>query len=339
MKVGLIGHLGENQKCYDGQTIKTREIKNYLSKFFKVSYFDTAKHSKNIIKVFKATKHLLKNNEVVIVMCANRGYQVITPIMMFLNKFYHRKLIEIVIGGTRYQLFNKHHHLAKLAKQYQTIYVETNLMKHEYQKIGFNNVAVLPNVKNLKVGKYHSVKDKIKLCVFSRIIKEKGIEEATSAVVKANKLLNKEVFSLDIYGDIDKHYQETFNQILLSAPHYIKYQGKVAYQKAVSVLNKYDLMLFLTYYHNEGFAGTIIDAFYAGLPVIATKWNSNEEIIKDTINGLLVPVKEIDEVASKLIMLYNNKEMINKMKHNALIAAKQYQIDSVLKTLIDNIKK
>ncbi|MBO4245337.1 MAG: glycosyltransferase family 4 protein [Bacilli bacterium] len=339
MKVGLIGNLGNGKKAFNGQTIKTREINNYLVKYFKVTSLDTSKYSKNIFRIFFAIKKLLKTNEVIIVMPANRGYQIITPIIMFLNKRYHRKLIEIVIGGSRYQLFDKHCYLKKLAKKYQTIYVETNLMKKEYLKRGFNNVWVLPNVKALKIGKYHSTKDQIKLCVCSRIIKEKGIEEAINAVIKANKALNKAVFSLDIYGDIKPSYEKKFNNILLNVPNYIKYQGKIAYQKASLVLNKYDLMLFLTYYPNEGFAGSIIDAFYAGIPVITTKWNSNEEIIKDGVNGLLVSIKNVDEVASKLIMLYNNKELIDAMKKNCLQEVANYQIDKVLSILVDDIKK
>lgn len=38
-----------------------------------------------------------------------------------------------------------------------------------------------------------------------RVMKEKGIEDAVNAVNKINKLENRRVFILDIYGQIDKN--------------------------------------------------------------------------------------------------------------------------------------
>ena len=341
MKIGIIGHFGGNKKSFDGQTIKTMELKNYLEKYFKtkLDLFDTYHISKNIFKIIIKIKALLKNNEVVIVSVANRGYQVITPIIILLNKFYQRKLIEVVIGGTRYNLLSKHSILSKLAKKYNLILVETNKMKEAYLLQGFRNVLVMPNFKSLVKGKYHKTMEPIKLCTFSRIIKEKGIDDSIKAVIKANSDLGSDIFSLDIYGEVAKKYEEKFNTLLLNAPKYIKYKGKVNYQKSSIVLNDYDILLFLTYYENEGFAATFLDAFNAGIPVITTKWNSNEEIIKEGYNGLLVNIKNPGEVASKLIMLYNNKELINVMKKNCLHEANNYQIDQVLKILVDNIKK
>ena len=206
MKIGMIGHFGANKKCFDGQTIKTIELKNYLEKYFKtkLDLFDTYQISKNIFQIILKINKLLKSNDVVIVSVANRGYQVITPIINFLNKFYNKKLIEVVIGGTRYNLLSKHPLLAKFAKKYKLILVETNKMKEENLKQKFSNVEVMPNFKSLVKGKYHKTKEPIKLCTFSRIIKEKGIDDAIKAVIKANSDLGSNIFSLDIYGEVAK---------------------------------------------------------------------------------------------------------------------------------------
>ncbi|MFR3494185.1 MAG: glycosyltransferase [Blautia sp.] len=62
------------------------------------------------------------------------------------------------------------------------------------------------------------------------------------------------------------------NSCKASSPQYIRYKGMVPFNQSTEVLKNYDALLFPTYYEGEGFAGTIIDAFAAGLPVIASDW-------------------------------------------------------------------
>lgn len=340
MKIGIIGHFGGDKKCLDGQTIKTKEINKYLESYFKIKTFkfDTYKQSKNPFKLISMIIKTLKNNDIIIVILSIRGYKIITPILMFFNIFYKRRLFDIVVGS-RYYIYNKNNLITKLSKKYEIIFVETDIIKNEYLKRSISNVDVLNNFKHLNKGKYNKTKDKIKVCVFSRIIKEKGIDEAIQSIIKANQILNKNIFELDIYGQIGEKYKREFNNIMSECPKYIKYKGLIDYNKSVDVLNKYDLMLFLTYYKNEGFAGTIVDALYAGLPVIATNWNSNFEILKEDYTGVCVKVNDIDEVSNKLIGLYKDKKKIDNMKKNCLKESEKYNPDRIMKKFVDRLEK
>lgn len=339
MKIGIIGHFGSNKVFLDGQTIKTKEINNYIENYYKIKTdkFDTYKNSRNLFKLFYYINRLLKNNDIIIVILSIRGYKIITPILMFFNKFYKKRLFDIVVGS-RYYIYMNNNLITKLSRKYEMIFVQTNIIKNEYIKRNINNVKLLNNFKVLPKGKINKSKDKIKVCIFSRIIKEKGINESIKAIIKANNILNKNIFELDIYGPIGKKYKKEFDNILINSPKYIDYKGKIDYNKSVDVLNKYDIMLFLTYYHNEGFPGTIIDALYSGLPVIATNWNSNFEVLTNGITGLEVNVSNVDEVVDKLIYLYNNKDILDKMKGNCLKEADKYNPDKVMKVLIDTIE-
>lgn len=69
----------------------------------------------------------------------------------------------------------------------------------------------------------------------------------------------------------------------------------VPFNQSTEVLKNYDALLFPTYYEGEGFAGTIIDAFAAGLPVIASDWKYNSEIIKQGITGVITKTHSISE--------------------------------------------
>ncbi len=341
MKIGIIGHFGGNKQFLDGQTIKTKEINEYIEKFYKIktSKFDTYKNARNPIKLLYLINKILKKNDIVIVILSIRGYKIITPILMFFNTFYKRRIFDIVIGGKRYNIYNNNNLITKTSRKYEKIFVETESIKNEYEKRKLNNVEVLYNFKNLKKGKIKPTEKTIKLCTFSRVIKEKGINDAIEAVIQANKKLNKNIFSLNIYGEIGKDYKEEFNELIKNSPEYIKYEGKINYNKSVKTLNNYDIMLFLTYYKNEGFAGTILDALYAGTPVIATDWNSNFEILKNNETGLSVQIKNPEQVSNKIIELYNNKKQLEKMKNNCLKESEKYTPDKTMKKFMDIIEK
>ena len=98
-------------------------------------------------------------------------------------------------------------------------------------------------------------------------MREKGIEDAVNAVVSVNTDLGVQAFSLDIYGQVDGAQIEWFESLQKKFPSYIRYGGLVPYDKSVDVLKDYFALLFPTYYEGEGFAGTLIDAYSAGVPV------------------------------------------------------------------------
>jgi glycosyltransferase involved in cell wall biosynthesis len=132
-------------------------------------------------------------------------------------------------------------------------------------------------------------------------------------------------FEIDFYGPIEEKVDlET---------HKSKYCGFLDFQhdseKAYSKLSEYDCMLFPTYWKGEGFPGVIIDAFVAGLPVIATDWNMNTEIIEDGVNGFIIEPKSSKALAEKMEYAMQNREELEKISENNLARAQDYHIDKI----------
>src|SRR5690606_29973646 len=86
---------------------------------------------------------------------------------------------------------------------------------------------------------------------------------------------------------IDEKYIGRFEEIKKEFPSYIRYKGSVNYVDSVDVLKKYFALLFPTQFKTEGIPGTIIDAYAAGLPVIASEWDSAHEIIDQGSTGYI----------------------------------------------------
>ena len=169
-------------------------------------------------------------------------------------------------------------------------------------------------------------------------MREKGIETAIDAIESINRDAGKEVCSLDIFGRIDDGYKDRFNKIMKKAAPAIAYRGTVPYEQSVGAISGYYALLFPTYWDGEGFPGTIVDAFSAGLPVIATDWNCNGEIVKNGKNGLLYPNADIKDLREAIEWMIEGENM-QKLKRNCIESAKKYQPDKYIKRIIDCVEK
>ena len=150
---------------------------------------------------------------------------------------------------------------------------------------GFCNIDVMPNCKSFETLKEKDLvyceQEPYKLCTFSRVMREKGIEDAIEAVKAVNNHLRRPAYVLDIYGPIDSGQIEWFQTLQNSFPEYICYRGSVPSEKAISIIKEYFALLFPTRFYTEGIPGTIIDAYAAGVPVIASKWENFDDVIDD----------------------------------------------------------
>lgn len=99
------------------------------------------------------------------------------------------------------------------------------------------------------------------------------------------------------------------------------------------MLRNYFALLFPTYFHGEGFAGCIIDAFFAGIPIIATDWLYNKDIVKDKKMEYQCLLK-IHEIANAIVELYNNRDLVLEISKIILMKQK-YTSEQVLKELFD----
>jgi glycosyltransferase involved in cell wall biosynthesis len=114
----------------------------------------------------------------------------------------------------------------------------------------------------------------------------------------------------------------------------ITYKGVLDYSIVSIEISKYFALLFPTYYHGEGFAGCLIDAFFAGLPIIATDWLYNKEILKEGINALIVKPKDSGDLAKAIIILYNNRTLAFQMASNNYKKSFNYDVNTVFEPFI-----
>lgn len=274
-------------------------------------------------------------------MPAHKGVKVFIPLYNFFNIFLHRKLHYVVIGGWLPSMLKQDKFLYNQVKKIDYIYVETETLKKQLNSIGINNVLILKNFKELTSFKedknYNNIsKGKtVKCCIFSRIQKEKGINDAVQVITRLNQDGYK--IKLDIYGQIEKKYEKEFYHII-SNNDFINYKGIVNYNESTKVLKQYDFLLFPTRYKTEGIPGTIIDAYFSGLPVIASRWESFAEVVIEGKTGLGYEILNVEDLYKKIVYVLNNLNILTEMKENCLNEAKKYTADNAMKILYKNLE-
>ena len=173
-----------------------------------------------------------------------------------------------------------------------------------------------------------------KLCTFSRVIQEKGIEDAIKSVISVNEQLRRTVYTLDIYGPVDQNQTEWFDKLQNSFPKYIKYKGVIESSKSVEVLKDYFALLFPTHYYTEGIPGTVIDAYAAGVPVISSKWESFSDLIDDGITGIGYAFDNTDELTKLLLCMAEQPQIILNLKRACIAKAEKFTPETVVDILV-----
>lgn len=112
----------------------------------------------------------------------------------------------------------------------------------------------------------------------------------------------------------------------------VNYKGFIDLRKSenYNLLAQYDVMLFPTYWPGEGFPGILIDAFIAGLPVIASDWHLNKDIISNGKTGFLVKANDEEDLYKMMGKCIQNPAIARSMSENCQREAKKYDTNAVI---------
>lgn len=344
-KLAIIGHFGGGNVFNDGQTVKTLNLYNELKDVLDedIVVVDTYYNKKNTIKLLFETVRAIFTTKNIIVLLSKNGLKVFLPILYFGKKFLGVNVFHDVIGGNLGHYIDQNPNFKKYLNAIDSNIVETTMLKNDLLERGINNVEIIPNFRRMNhvdsLYFKNNYEEPYEFATFSRVIKEKGIGEAIEAIETINSKYGRQICKLDIYGPIDDGYKEEFDGLLTSSSSAVRYKGEVNTKEAVKTLKSYYAVLFPTYWPSESNAGTISESFFAGVPVIATDWRCNSEMIRNGYNGIVYPCELANDLVSGIDWIINlNTSQINKIKENCIESSKYYQPDQHIKRLLDMMK-
>lgn len=344
-KITMFGHYGYGTDAYEGQTVKTRAVHDALVDKYgskQVQMFDTYGWKKHPISLLRQTLKAARKSDNVIILPSHGGFKIFILIFFTLSKVYNFKSHYIVIGGWLYTLIKNKPLTSWMLKSYDGIYVETGMMSVDLKKhLKSDNIYVVPNFKNINVLKSFELvitsDPPYRICTFSRVMEEKGIEDAINVVRYINHKMGKTLYTLDIYGAINDDYSVKFAELRKDFPDYIQYKGAVDPNNSVGILKNYYFLLFPTHYKTEGIPGTIIDAYASGIPVIASIWDNFSEVIKGGSTGFGYKMGDSEQLKEVLIKCLD-PDVIRNMKMQCILEASKYGANYALSSLYMNME-
>lgn len=75
---------------------------------------------------------------------------------------------------------------------------------------------------------------------------------------------------------------------------------------------------------DDGFGMVVLEAMAAGLPVIITQHVGASDVVREGMDGFVVPIRDVDALCEKITLLYENREMAEEMGRNARKRAEEY---------------
>ena len=332
--VGIIGHFGENNNFTDGQTVKTHNIYNELIKNIKnINILDTYFFKTNKIKMFMKSIKFFFKNKYLIIITSGKGTKFFVILYGLLNAFNKKKICYCTVGSYLDIYCKKNKLLYFFSKRLSKILTETMELKNNLDGMGFTNVETMYNFKQINEYKLNKYRIPNSFCIFSRIVKEKGIDDVAYAIKKMNsEKINCKLF---IYGPINEDYRKEFDD-LIKDNKYIQYCGIVPSNESSQVISKYFMLVFPTHYIKEGLPGTLIDAYFCGTPVIASDWHSAKEFVPDTV-GYRYKFADRDALYEMMKYCCNNLEEVESKRKTAIMFSKKFTPKEAIKPLLNFI--
>jgi glycosyltransferase involved in cell wall biosynthesis len=208
-------------------------------------------------------------------------------------------------------------------------------------------IVGLPNEKKVKIRgsgadlqQYRAVPEHecSKICVVMacRLLKEKGVYE----FVEAARLLKSDYYEFLLVGSIDPENPNTVQQ------HEIDEWNEEGIIKALG--NRNDIpsifaeshIVTLPSYYGEGVPKVLIEAAACGRPIVTTDNPGCRDAVIPSETGLLVPVKNAEDLAKAIQKLAENKVMrINMGVKARLFAEQEFDVKNVVEKHMDIYKE
>lgn len=353
-KICIIGNNAHGQTITDGGRIKIRlYAKKIVEEGAEVHIVDLDGWKKHILKTVLKIRKEIKICDRIIIMAGPNGCRKIIPIVNFFNRKKYKCIVFCPLGiGTLDVLINKltpdqtnkfmtcenFFNISddKMKKHLEKINInvlQNEIIRKVYQQFyGLKNCYVLENFRDAEPIANFSQRKGLNLIYLSRVNTSKGIFDLLEVVEEMNK--DGLAVYLDIYGEIqlDENEKQCFAHFLDES--HIFYKGKLGNNLVPKTINKYDIFCFPTKYHGEGTPGVLIESFFAGTPCLISSYSQANLFVEDNRDGFIFKINDKKDLKNKLIYIFNNKNILEKMRVEVLKKAARFTYNFNRETFI-----
>lgn len=251
-----------------------------------------------------------------------------------LTKLFGIKVLLQIHGGRLDEFLKRRSSLSKLVilrilGLADKTAVLSSIQKRAFERsAGRDKIIIVPNV--VDANKFHrnlpgkgydnSPGERVVILFVAPIFyKNKGVWEILEAIPKI--VPNHENVRFVFVGADQEESAMRRHSRLHKLEGYVEFAGRRYGRALVDVYRNADIFLLPS--HQEGFPLTILEAMATGLPVVATPVGAIPEIIENGVNGYLIPPRNSQDLAEKIITLIQDKTLRAAMSRNNIKKIKE----------------
>lgn len=223
---------------------------------------------------------------------------------------------------------------AKYFRNITTIIVQGESMKRELATVGLDAI-VLPNFKRmnfLPTLPDRSLNEMVRFVFMSRMNEKKGVNLIIECCNRLNNDGYGDKYVVDFYGSFESKEYKNIVMDKIALLKNVLYCGKLnmGEEDGYNTLAQYNVMLFPTFWPGEGFPGVLIDALMAGLPVIASDWHFNSDIVQEGLTGKIIKSQDEDALYEAMIDVIKNPNKYHNMASYCQNQASNYDTKNII---------
>ena len=182
----------------------------------------------------------------------------------------------------------------------------------ELMPIYKKKIFVIPNGVNSifhKKEKKCDRKDKqsLKLIFIGSLVHRKGIDQLLRAL---NEVKTRDFFlNLVGTGPLEDQLKLLVKELNLTSK--VNFIGSVPHQKIPQILQQADVLVLPS--HHEGRPNVVLEAMFAGLPIIGTNIGGIQELVQNYKTGILFKDHDVCALAEAIIYFIDNPDKIEEM--------------------------
>ena len=205
------------------------------------------------------------------------------------------------------------------------IVFQTKTVQHMFPRSIQDKSVVIPNPVNPQLLEPYKGKRRHRIVTAGRLHPQKNLEMLFEAFALFHKQFDD--YYLDVYGkgDLELKLKKKAKELGLS--------DKIIFHGFVTDLHEQikDVAMYVCSSDYEGISNSILEAMAMGIPTISTDCpiGGSSLLIKNRINGFLVPVGSIEEMFRAMIEIAEDLELANKISRNAIKIREKFDINKV----------
>jgi 1,2-diacylglycerol 3-alpha-glucosyltransferase len=225
--------------------------------------------------------------------------------------------------------------IKKICKKCDLVICPATEILKEIKKINSNSIYLSNccDFEELKKEEKIQTNGKFILTYIGRLANEKNIK----ILIKALYLLNNNNYELWIIGDGFKKRELIKLSKKLNIINQIKFLGFHEHSELGKFYNSCDVFILPSLYETQGMV--VLEAMYFGKPVIITdSIISAKDLVENGKNGFIVKYNSTKQLANRIKLLKENKQLYIKMGKESKIKSRKYNSNMILDKLENKYK-